>query len=50
MEVEQMKCKVCDTEMFVDSVTEDVESGTEVFHYKCRNPQCENYGYEEEPL
>lgn len=41
-----MKCKVCDTEMFIDRVDELEE--TEVFHYKCPNPQCKNYGYKEE--
>ena len=41
-----MKCKVCDTEMFIDKV--DELEDTEVFHYKCPIPQCKNYGYKEE--
>lgn len=32
--------------MFIDSV-EELED-TEVFHYKCPNPKCKNYGYKEE--
>ena len=38
-----MKCKECNTEMFIDSV--DEVDNTEVFHYKCPNPECKNYGY-----
>lgn len=41
-----MKCEVCDTEMFIDK-TERV-GNTEMFLYKCPNPNCENYGYKEE--
>ena len=41
-----MKCKECNTEMFIDSV-EELED-TEVFHYKYINPKCKNYGYKEE--
>lgn len=41
-----MKCRICGNEMIVDSV-EEVED-TEVFHYKCANPNCPNYGYKEE--
>lgn len=40
-----MKCRICGTEMIVDSV-EEIED-TEVFHYKCANPNCPNYGYKE---
>ena len=32
--------------MFIDSV-EEVDN-TEVFHYKCPNPECKNYGYKKE--
>lgn len=41
-----MKCRECDTDMFVDHVTPNGD--TEVFHYKCPNPQCKNYGYGKE--
>ena len=41
-----MKCKECNTEMLIDRVDELEE--TEVFHYKCPNPQCKNYGYKTE--
>lgn len=41
-----MKCKECDTDMFVDHVTQNGD--TEVFHYKCPNPQCKNFGYGKE--
>lgn len=42
----RMKCKECDTEMYIDSVVE--EDNREIFNYKCPNPQCKNYGYQEE--
>ena len=38
-----MKCKYCDTEMFVDSVAE--KENQEIFSYKCPNKNCVNYGY-----
>ena len=41
-----MKCKECNTEMFIDRV--DEADNTEVFHYKCPNPECKNYGYKKE--
>ena len=40
-----MKCKECGAEMLVDSVEE--KEDTQVFHYKCPNPKCTNYGYTE---
>ena len=43
-----MKCKVCQTEMFIDKTTTDEEKGTETFIYKCPNPNCSNYGYKKE--
>ncbi len=44
-----MKCKICGNEMIVDWV-EEVDD-TEVFHYKCANPNCPRFGYKkaEEP-
>ena len=42
-----MKCKECGAEMLVDSVEE--KEDTQVFHYKCPNPKCTNYGYTEKP-
>ena len=41
-----MKCKECQTEMFIDS-SEELED-SEVFHYKYPNPKCNNYGYQTE--
>ena len=41
-----MKCKECNTEMLIDKVDEAYY--TEVFHYKCPNPNCKNYGYKKE--
>lgn len=41
-----MNCRECDTDMFVDHATQNGD--TEVFHYKCPNPQCKNYGYGKE--
>ena len=38
-----MKCKECQTEMFIDSTT--VVGNSETFNYKCPNPKCANYGY-----
>lgn len=38
-----MKCKECNTEMFIDSTTQTED--TETFNYKCPNPQCTKYGY-----
>jgi hypothetical protein len=38
-----MKCKQCNLEMAVDWVEE--KDNEEIFHNKCRNPQCTNYGY-----
>lgn len=38
-----MKCKVCDTEMFVDKTEQTDEK--EIFYYKCPNPNCSNFGY-----
>jgi hypothetical protein len=32
--------------MFIDKVEE--KNDTEVFHYKCPNPECKNYGYNKE--
>lgn len=32
--------------MYIDHV--DELEDTEVFHYKCPNPSCTNYGYKEE--
>ncbi len=43
-----MKCKLCNTEMMIDSVKEDKENNAEIFNYKCPNPQCSNYGYKKE--
>jgi len=40
-----MKCKLCNTEMLIDSVVKDDEKNTETFNYKCPNPQCTNFGY-----
>jgi hypothetical protein len=33
--------------MYIDSV--DEAEDMEVFHYKCPNPNCTNYGYKKEP-
>lgn len=41
-----MKCKHCNIEMIVDKREENED--TEVFKYKCPNPQCSNYGYKKE--
>ena len=41
-----MKCKVCNTEMYIDSIDESEDM--EVFYYKCPNPICTNYGYKKE--
>lgn len=38
-----MKCKFCMVEMLVDSVEE--KENRLIFHYKCPNKSCENYGY-----
>ena len=43
-----MKCNLCNTEMLIDSVTEDKEKNTETFNYKCPNMQCANFGYKKE--
>lgn len=43
-----MKCKECQTEMFIDSSEELELEDREVFHYKCPNKNCKNYGYKEE--
>lgn len=40
-----MKCKECNTEMFIDST--NIVEYSETFIYKCPNPQCVNYGYRE---
>ena len=40
-----MKCSLCNTEMIVDHSEE--KGDTEVFYYKCPNPQCANFGYKE---
>ena len=40
-----MKCKICGNEMLVDSKEE--KEDTLIFHYKCANPKCPNYGYKE---
>ena len=34
-----MKCKECNTEMYIDHV--DELEDTEVFHYKCPNPKLQ---------
>lgn len=43
-----MKCRICGNEMIVDSVEE--KDDTEIFHYKCANPNCPNYGYEKKTV
>lgn len=42
-----MKCKLCGSEMLVDSVIETADN-EEIFKYKCTNPKCSNYGYKDE--
>lgn len=32
--------------MFIDST--EVKGNQEIFNYKCRNPQCAEYGYKKE--
>jgi hypothetical protein len=39
-------CPQCQTEMFIDEVK--VEGNQETFIYKCKNKQCQNFGYGEE--
>lgn len=38
-----MKCKECNTEMFIDSTK--IVGNSETFNYKCPNANCTNYGY-----
>lgn len=39
-----MKCRVCQTEMLIDST--EIDGDAEIFHYLCKNPDCPNYGYQ----
>lgn len=41
-----MTCKICGNEMLVDKVEE--KDDTLIFHYKCPNPKCSNFGYKSE--
>jgi hypothetical protein len=45
-----MKCRICKTEMLVDSVVERETDSVAEFHYKCPNRQCSNYGYKEKTV